>query len=396
MIPTWIAPPLHRLATVLLTTAIVTLPGAAPAQVLYTIQDLGTLGGAVSSFGQGINAAGQVTGYSLTSGTPRAFRTTATGLVSDAGTDLGTLGGTFSVGSGINASGQVTGETTTAGGASHAFRTTATGLVSDPGADLGALGFGRSVGTAINASGQVAGWYDRNINGNPYPQAFRTTATGLLTDPGTDLGTLGGLTSRAGGINAAGQVTGLSTTASGAQHAFRTSASGLVSDAGTDLGTLSGGTLSAGLAINDSGQVVGYSTTASGAQHAFRSSPNGQPVTLADLGTLGGDGSVANSVNALGVLVGSSTITVGGSDSHAFVYDTQMRDLNAQLVNGPGWILVSASSINDAGQITGWGTLNGQTHAYRLTPTLVPEPSALALAGFAFALWTARKQSRRK
>ena len=73
----------------------------------YTVTDLGTLGGSVS-YGLGINASGQVTGTSYTTGdsAQHAF------LISSPYTpmtDLGTLGGSSSYVAGINASGQVTG-----------------------------------------------------------------------------------------------------------------------------------------------------------------------------------------------------------------------------------------------------------------------------------------------
>jgi probable HAF family extracellular repeat protein len=48
----------------------------------------------------------------------------------------------------------------------------------------------------------------------------------------TDLGTLGGTTSAANGLNAVGQVVGLSATTSGDQHAFLYSG-GIMTDLGT-------------------------------------------------------------------------------------------------------------------------------------------------------------------
>jgi probable HAF family extracellular repeat protein len=131
------------------------LPVRAHEQVIYTVTDLGTLGGPTST---GINALGQVTGFSdrsSISGDQHAFRTSPGGRISDLGADLGTLGGTFSRGFGINALGQVTGFSLTSGPASHAFRTTPTGGLGDPSADLGAfasLPSGNSSGFGINAS----------------------------------------------------------------------------------------------------------------------------------------------------------------------------------------------------------------------------------------------------
>jgi probable HAF family extracellular repeat protein len=382
-----------RVVSLVFATAIAAPSSASAQPMLYTIEDLGTLGSTISLGGK-INSAGQVAGsYTPVGGSANhAFRSSPNGQPVSL-TNLGTLGGNFSRGQAINAAGQVAGFSTTAGGVNHAFRTTSTGLVSEPGTDLGTIGTGQSIGNSINASGQVAGWYDLIIGGFPHPQGFRTTATGLVSDPGTGLGTLGGLDSLPAGINTFGQVTGSSLTSSGTSHAFRTTALGLISDPGTDLGTL-GGTRSSGNAINDAGQVAGSSNHAgSNFDHAFRSSPNGQQVSLTDLGTLGGDTSAAFDINALGVLVGSSALIPNGSDSHAFVYDTQMRDLNALLVNGLGWELTGANGINDAGQITGVGMFNGQLHAFRLTPTTVPEPSALALLGVAaVAGFTARRK----
>jgi probable HAF family extracellular repeat protein len=168
---------------------------------------------------------------------------------------------------------------------------------------------------------------------------------------------------------------------------------GRATDPGADLGTLPGFTNSIGYAINASGQVAGESRLTGGASHAFRSSPNGQPVTLTDLGTLPGDTySTGIAINALGVLVGTSNVVGGSGPGHPFVYDTQMRNLNT-LIPAGDWMLYGANGINDAGQITGWGIVNGEVHAFRLTP--VPEPSALALAGAALACaWAARGRAR--
>jgi probable HAF family extracellular repeat protein len=221
--------------------------------------------------------------------------------------------------------------------------------------DLGVFpGGSNSVGRAINDSGQVAGFSAYGPT-TPFDQfgptrAFRTSAVGVLTDPGADLGTLGGSQSRAFGINSSGQTVGSSFTA-------------------FDV-----------------------------AQHAFRSSPNGQAIVLTDLGTLGGTFSEAIAINSFGMVVGDSSYSPGQTTPvHAFIYDTQMRDLNSLIPPSSGWALGSATGINDLGQITGVGTLGGQSHAFLLTPIGVPEPGALVFTGLTAGAWalTRWRRSRR-
>ena len=54
----------------------------------------------------------------------------------------------------------------------------------------------------------------------------------------------------------------------------------------------------------------------------------------------------------------------------AFLYRDGAFHRLDDLVQGapPGWRLILASSINDAGQIAGTGMLNGIDHGYLLTP----------------------------
>ena len=89
----------------------------------------------------------------------------------------------------------------------------------------------------------------------------------------------------------------------------------------TDLGTL-GGEISVATALSESGRVVGWSTTAPDqvafdpGTHAFLWE-NGQ---MTDLDALGGDISVANDVNDAGQVVGVS-ITESG-DPHAVLWES--------------------------------------------------------------------------
>jgi probable HAF family extracellular repeat protein len=168
----------------------------------YTITDLGTLPGGSSSSGQGINASGQVTGFSATTSSNHAFLYSAgTGM-----TDLGTLpGGSSSFGAGINAAGQVTGYANTTSSKYHAFLYSAgIGMVA-----LGTLpGDSGSAGSGINASGQVTGSSNINASGQA-PRAFLYSAATGMIDLNTVLPSGSGWTLYAAtAINDAGQITG--------------------------------------------------------------------------------------------------------------------------------------------------------------------------------------------
>ena len=117
------------------------------------------------------------------------------------------------------------------------------------------------------------------------PNLARAT-TGAYT--AVDLGTIGGTSSQAFGINAVGQVVGWSTTGGSGTHAFMWE-KGVMTDIGAQLGD---GQESQATAINAAGQVVGYFTVCAGCgdpegpliRHAFLWTKG----TAIDLGTLGG------------------------------------------------------------------------------------------------------------
>jgi probable HAF family extracellular repeat protein len=336
--------------------AVLLLAAVAPgAKGAYVVTDLGVLPSGTSSNGVAINTAGQITGNANTGNSSAHAYVTTVG----AGqlTDLGTLGGTTSFGVAINNHGVIVGESAVSGSQTVAMSVTAPGTMQ---AFQLLTGWTNSFATGINDSGQVAGY--ATIAGG-VDRAFFGTVGGTPTQ----MGTLGGANSLAFGINGQGVVVGYSDTSSGGTHAF-TAINGVM----TDLGGLGASNTSFGMAINDSGLVVGYGGIA-GAYHAFVATG---PNSLVDLSTLTGSGqSFAYGVDSAGDIVGTSSAVGGGS--HAFIvlaHTTQMLDLNLLLQNGAGWVLSQADGINNQGQIVGTGTLNGQVHAFVLTP--VPEPSA--------------------
>ena len=314
-----------------------------------TITDLGTLGGTRSE-ARAINAAGQVAGFASVAGDKiqNIFLYSGGRM-----TDLGISG----QGYGVNASGQVVGLS-----GLHAFLYSA-GTTTDLGT-FGKQADFSSYASGINDAGQIAGSSDLLAAGGRTEHAFLYTG-GVMKD----LGTFGGTSSRGYGINASGQVVGDSDlTGFSPSHAFLYTGGRM-----TDLGTLVGAAAnSTALGINAGGQVVGYSDVAAkDVQHAFLYSGG----VMKDLGTLGGLFSYANGINAAGQIAGQSNIAAATPDvTHAFLYAGGiMTDLNTQLPAGSGWVLESAAAINDSGQIVGYGTINGQRHAYLLNGITAPQ-----------------------
>jgi probable HAF family extracellular repeat protein len=322
----------------------------------FTIIDLG-LGVA-----NGINNSGQVVGFCSSTG--HAFLWS-----SESGMrDLGTLpGGSTSVANGINSSGQVVGSSGTSSGADHAFLWSDGAML-----DLGTLPFGNveSRANGINSFGQVVG---QIVVG-----AFLWSSESGMRDVGA---LPGGNFSIAQGINDSGQVVGVSTTLGPFRAFLWSSTSGI-----QDLGTLGGGVQldpalrgalgSQANAINSFGQVVGFSDTPSGPQHAFLWSG-----VMIDLGALGGsfsfDSSFAIGINNRGQVVGTDR-TLFDPVTRAIVVRAflwsggVMTDLSTlPEVRAAGWSSLStANAINDAGQIVGAGAINGQGHAFLLSPPL--------------------------
>lgn len=351
----------------------------------YTLTILGTLPGGSNSFGTGVNASGQVTGYAdlgMTDANGNSlFHAFLTGPNGGGRTDLGATGdGTgSSFGSGVNDNGDVVGYGSDNSGTLYLFF--------DPrGASLTQYG-GYYVpaasrdGAGINASGQVTGNATATASG--HVEAYLSRPNG--TPPFHTLGFLpGGDFSEGFGVNAGGQVTGEARAAGGSYHAFLSDPNG---GALHDLGTLPGGSSSIGTGVNARGQVAGYAYLASGGTHAFLSGPNGG--ALRDLGLLpGGAYSQADSVNDSGQVVGTSA-------SGAFLYSGGvLTDLNTLIPPASGhqatFVLAEATSISNNGFITGHGAYfdGAFTYAFLLTPVPVNVGPKITLTAVASAAVT--------
>ena len=317
--------------------------------IRYEIKDLGTLGGA-SSGAEGINGSGQIVGLSQITASTHYH-----GYVWDpAGLhDLGTFGGAQSGSRAINNRGDVVGWSNTADNEKHAFYYHDGQMT-----DLGSLAGSPVDAYGLNDAGVVVGSY---ING-PYERAF-VWSGGTMQD----IGTLGGTDSRAFAVNNHGDVVGFSRPTDDSQlHACLWRGGAAI-----DLGTL-GGWASYAYDINDNGKIVGWSLEdPNTVSHAFEWA-DGQMI---DLGTLGGIYSAAFAINFSGLSVGVSTDTYGQQRAVAWQGGV-ICDLNTQIVPGSGWLLTTASDVNDTGQIAGFGVIQGVTHAFLLTPL----PSLFATA----------------
>lgn len=176
------------------------------------------------------------------------------------------------------------------------------------------------------------------------------------------------------GINDAKHVVGKGVL-KGATHAFLWLGSG----APIDLGTL-GGDISVAFGLNSSDEVVGYSSVKkTGAFHGFVWKKG----VMKDIGALPPSypNSVAQAINEKGCVVGDAftaalykPIFEGGSlgpTSHPILYsDGVLIDVNTLIPTDSGWELRTANDINDECQIVGAGYYKGSKYltAYLLSP----------------------------
>ena len=307
----------------------------------YRLTDLGTLGGPTSRAAH-VNAAGQVVGASTT----KAGATHAFFYTDGAMKDLGAFGGSASQAFGVNNKGQVVGYAETNAGQPRAFLYSG-GVLKN----LGTFGGPDSTAYGINDAGQVAG-AAQDRSGASHAFLY---ANGRMID----LDPAGG-GSWAYRVNSAGQVAGYAIVHDEVTHAVLFAGAAVVKD----LGSFGGATTFA-RGINGSGQVAGTSNLAgSAALHAFLYTSG---TGMKDLGTLGGSSSYGEDVNDDGQVVGAAEDSSGAL--HAFLYDGKtMIDLNALINPASGWTLVSAMAINGSGQIAGYGTLRENERAFLLTP----------------------------
>lgn len=250
--------------------------------------------------------------------------------------------------------------------------------------DLGVLrGQAYSRANGINAMGQVVGYSGLQRDSRESRAFMWSSKTGMI-----DIGTLGGPYAQAYAINDAGYITGASQT-QGMGPAVTTHAFLYrlphppypPYDRMADLGVL-GGLSSYGMAINGYNHVAGYSTITTNDERVHAFLHNG--TRMIDLGSLGRneldtDVSVALGVNNSDQVVGYSYLP-----SHlviqqvAFLWSRSPTATAGRMVNlnkllnatGKNYLLISATAINDNGQIvaTAHDIRDGSLRAVLLTP----------------------------
>jgi len=208
--------------------------------------------------------------------------------------------------------------------------------------DLGTLGGASSEATGINESGQITGW-SLAANGHTYAFIYSNGKMTSLGSLGTD--------SMGYGINNSGQVTGTTILSGGDLHAFRY-ANGKIKD----LGSL--GSLSQGLGINGTGYVTGFTSTADG-HRAFLYSGE-----MIDLGTFPeGPYSQGYAINDAVLITGVAGTATG--ENHAFIFENGLMNDIGTL---PGGTRSIGRAINSSGQVAGISdTATGVSHAFLYT-----------------------------
>ena len=317
----------------------------------FSVEQLGALPGELDAVPWGINARGDVVGWS---GYSRAFIFTDNGGMAE----LFAPGGRPStLARGINDAGVVVGEASGGGMTATAVRWTA------------------GIGEALGAFGESTRAWDVSNTGavvGDTPVDALTTDAFIYTDAeGAALLVSPERTSHAYDINDIGHATGAMTFGN-SFHVFRYRPGNGIED----LGVLPDYPFSFGKAINISGQIAGSATSASGnSSRVFRFTDG---IGMVNLGGVGESNDVWG-MNARGDFVGRGLPT-SGPYLRAFLYTDEggLRDFSTLIDPALNLRMLYAHDINDAGQIVGlaYEYVVGRWRAVRLTPTVPVGPLA--------------------
>jgi len=300
-------------------------------------------------------------------GTVTEIPTLAGGGAADAGVSAAALG--------VNASGDVVGYSDLGvAQVTHAFLYK-NGSTLDLSGFLGDYG---SQASDINNNGTIVGLYQN------FSSAFVLKPLGPTDYMLIDLGSGG-----AYAVSESGYVVGETRDANyhSVPFVFRdANDNGIVDDGEyTVLGTLGGLSSNIALDVNDAGKVVGQSLDADENPHAVIWNSITPGAVPQDLGSLGGNGAYALSIN-------NANQIVGASSGYAFLYQAnQMRRLDSLIpaehgTTFPTWQLFAASAIGNSGEIAVEGIANNTSTftGALLKPggTVTPPPTEVKLSSF--------------
>jgi len=218
--------------------------------------------------------------------------------------------------------------------------------------DLGSLGGVQSKARAINNAGRVVGQSSPASNVGTLPFAWNAGSMSNIES------FTGGNTGDALAVNEFGYAAGSAETSAGTVHPY------VWSDifGKRDIGTL-GGDFAVAFDLNEAVQVVGQSEIRALVDRGFVWSPTTGMQTIP---TLGGASSAAYGINNLGQIVGGSSTSSGAFHAYLLSGGT-MTDIGTL-----GGSQSVAYEINDAGQAVGYstlttGTINPPLHAFIYT-----------------------------
>ncbi len=230
--------------------------------------------------------------------------------------------------------------------------------------DLPSLGSPDSIANGINDDGVVVGASKATEVGEFFACKWMDGEIVPLATPG--------VRSSASAINKKGEIVGSAETVDRVDLQVATL---WIGEELIFLGTL-GGANSAALSINDRGQIVGVSLLSGDValgnegSHAFL----WEAGVMTDLGTFpGGAFSLALDINNDSLIVGQSQNPDPNRDESrgriAVLWaNGEIINLNDRIRDDGGWTLISAVSIDDAGQIAGVASDGERTRGYVLTP----------------------------
>jgi probable HAF family extracellular repeat protein len=236
---------------------------------------------------------------------------------------------------------------------------------------LPTVGGNNGQASAINNSGQVAGYAENGVVDSTCPQGTinnRVDLPVLWNNKGQAqiLPTIGNNPDGvAFGLNNQGQAVGYLGTCTAANYAvvWENNTATQLPDLGTPYGIA--------YAINNRGQIVGQAINSDG-------TPLGalwQNNTVTSLGGLlpGDEASFATSINNRGQVVGSSF--ANGGWSHGLIWKNGMTiDLNTLFPASSHLFVISASNINESGQIAGMAIETAGPHANNIVHAFLATP----------------------